>query len=88
MKEQIRTSYRVDVVTPLDSYIEYTSRKGTDLGMATALGNYLKWRKAGGRIVELPSGTVIDEWKREYIPHPATAFRDSMEALKRQFNAI
>lgn len=81
----IRTTYRVDVMLPHDVYAEYTSRAGTDLGMATALFNYLKWRKAGGRIVELPSGEVIDECVREYIPHTFHAFRDAIEQLKKNF---
>jgi hypothetical protein len=70
---------------PHDVYAEYTSRAGTDLGMATALFNYLKWRKAGGRIVQLPSGIVIDECKREYIPHTFHDFRDAIEQLKKNF---
>jgi len=81
----IRTSYRVDVMLPHDVYAEYTSRKGVDRGLATALFNYLKWRKAGGRIVEIPSGVVIDECKREYIPSDLFAFRDQMAALKSKF---
>lgn len=84
----IRTTYRVDVMLPHDVYAEYTSKAGVDLGMATALFNYLKWRKAGGRIVEQPSGRVIDECKREYIPHTCEDFRDAIAALKLQFGVI
>jgi hypothetical protein len=70
---------------PHDVYAEYTSRAGVDLGMATALFNYLKWRTAGGRIVELPSGRVLDECKRTYIPHTFHDFRDAIEQLKKNF---
>jgi hypothetical protein len=82
---QIRVSYRVDVMLPHNVYAEYTGRDGVDLWYATALFNYLKWRKAGGRIVELPSGRVIDECKREYIPHSCEDFRNAIEQLKKNF---
>jgi hypothetical protein len=75
--------FRVDVMLPHDAYAEYTSRKGVDFGMATALGNYLKWRKAGGRIVEVCSGNVIEEWPRIYIPAPTDSFRNVVADLRK-----
>ena len=84
-QKTIRTSYRVNVMLPHDAYAEYTSQKGVDLGMAKSLFNYLKWRKAGGRIVQLPSGIVIDECKREYVPHQVNDFRDAIAQLKINF---
>ena len=84
-QKTIRTTYRVDVMLPHNEYAEYTSKAGVDLGMATSLFNYLKWRTAGGRIVELPSGTVIDECERLYTPHLVNDFRDAIAQLKINF---
>jgi hypothetical protein len=56
------TSYRVDVLTSIGTYTEYTSKKGVGLAMATSLADGLKRQKNGGRIVELPSGIIKDEW--------------------------
>jgi hypothetical protein len=55
-------TYRVDVLTTIGTYTTYTSERGVGLPMATSLANGLKRQQNGGRIVELPSGKVIDEW--------------------------
>ena len=78
----VNQMYRVDVLLPHNAYVEYTSRKGVALELATALGNYLKWRKAGGRIVDLFTGYVLDEWPRLYTPQAADAFRAATEELR------
>lgn len=61
--EVTRVTYRVDVLTSIGSYSEYTSKRGVGLPMATSLADGLKLQKNGGRIVELPSGRIIDEWE-------------------------
>ena len=63
MKETpVRTTYRVDVLTTIGKYAEYTSKRGVGRPMANSLASGLKMNKTGGRIVELPSGVVVDEW--------------------------
>jgi hypothetical protein len=70
--EVVRTTYRVDLMLAIGSYAEYTSKKGTSLAMATSLANGLKRNNTGGRIVELPSNTVIDEWTGSNDPVKAS----------------
>jgi hypothetical protein len=60
--EVTRVTYRVDVLTTIGTYTPYTSKRGVGLPMATSLADGLKRQKNGGRIVELPSGKLIDEW--------------------------
>lgn len=55
-------TYRVDVLTTLGTYTTYTSKGGTSLPMATSLADGLKRQHNGGRVVELPSGVIKDEW--------------------------
>lgn len=64
------TTYRVDLFIPgTGLYTPYTSKAGTGLPMCESLASGLTRQGAGCRIVELPSGTVIQEWKptEEYI---------------------
>lgn len=62
-KTTIRTTYRVDVLTTIGTYTPYTKKTGVDrLAFATSLADGLKRQKNGGRVVELPSGAVLDEW--------------------------
>jgi hypothetical protein len=64
------TTFRVDLFIPgTGLYTPYTSKEGTGLAMCQSLASGLTRQGAGCRIVELPSGTVIEEWKptEEYI---------------------
>ena len=61
--EVTRVTYRVDVLTTIGTYTPYTKRQGVDrLAFATSLAGGLKRQHNGGRVVELPSGAVLDEW--------------------------
>lgn len=63
MKGTVPVSYRVDVKLALTgSFAEYTSARGTTLGMATSLALHLKRSGSAGRLVKMPSGEVLDEW--------------------------
>lgn len=62
------TTYRVDLIISTGSYAPYTSGKGTSRGMADSLASGLKRQETGGRIVELPSGTVLDQWAGKNDP--------------------
>lgn len=55
-------TYRVDVLTTIGTWACYTALKGTDKAMADSLANGLKRQGAAGRMVELPSGVVLEEW--------------------------
>jgi hypothetical protein len=79
--EVTRVTYRVDVIVPTGGYVEYTSRRGVAKGMATSLADHLKRNGAGGRMVELPSGEVLDEWARKAPASPDTE-RDKIQALR------
>jgi hypothetical protein len=81
-KKPVRTTYRVDLVISTGSYAPYTSRKGTDLGMAKSLAENLKRQSTGGRIVELPSGTVVEEWSFGTVQKSPNAVRDAIQALR------
>jgi len=81
-KEVKRTTYRVDLVISTGNYASYTSREGTDLGMAQSLATGLKRQSQGGRIVELPSGNVIDEWACGVAFESPNALRDAVKALR------
>lgn len=61
--EVTRVTYRVDVLTTIGTYTPYTSKAGVGLAFATSLADGLKRQKNGGRVVELPSGVVKDEWE-------------------------
>jgi hypothetical protein len=64
------TTYRVDLFIPgTGLYTPYTAKNGTTLAMCQSLASGLTRQGAGCRIVELPSGTVVEEWKptEEYI---------------------
>jgi hypothetical protein len=74
---------RVDVLLPHGVYAEYTSKKGVDSALAASLGAYLRLRKAGGRIVDVASGKVLEEWERLYVPQPALAVRDAVDSLRK-----
>lgn len=56
--------YRVEILMSLTiSYAPYTSLKTpVDLEMAESLGRYLKRQRSPGRIVEVSSGRIIEEW--------------------------
>jgi hypothetical protein len=60
--EVTRVTYRVDVLTTSGTYTPYTSKRGVSLPFATSLADGLKRQKNGGRVVQLPSGKLIDEW--------------------------
>jgi hypothetical protein len=69
-KRPVPTTYRVDIFIPgTGSYTPYTAPKGTGLPLCESLASHLKRNGAGGRIIELPSGVVKEEWKptEEYI---------------------
>ena len=67
------TTYRVDLIISTGSYASYTSGKGTSLGMAQSLASGLKRQETGGRIVELPSGTVLESWTGKNDPVTASS---------------
>jgi hypothetical protein len=59
-----RAGYRLDLRLVTGEWIEYTSLKvPVSREMADALGRGLKRQGAGGRIVETPSGVVVEEWE-------------------------
>ncbi len=60
--------YRVDVLSvETEAYEVYCGGKEyLTLAFATSLANHLKRSKAGGRVVEMPTERVVDEWKRAY----------------------
>jgi hypothetical protein len=62
MRKPIVITYRVDLIISTGSYAHYTSGKGTSLMMAQSLASGLKRQTTGGRIVELPSGKVLEAW--------------------------
>lgn len=62
------TTYRVDLIISTGSYANYTSGKGTSLGMAQSLASGLKRQETGGRIIELPAGTVLEQWTGKNDP--------------------
>jgi hypothetical protein len=62
----IAMKYRVDVLTPLEAYIPYTTMRGVDRAFANSLAEHLRRHGAGGRIV--CSGGIVDEWPRTYAP--------------------
>ena len=68
MKKPVVTTYRVDLIISTGSYASYTSGKGTSLGMAQSLASGLKRQETGGRIVELPSGTILEQWTGKNDP--------------------
>jgi hypothetical protein len=76
------TAYRVDLVISTGGYAPYTSREGTDLGMAQSLAAGLKRQSTAGRIVELPSGAVVEEWGSDLLPKSPNAVRDAVQALR------
>jgi hypothetical protein len=55
---------RVEILMDVtQTYAPYTSLKTpVTLEMAAALGRYLKRQNSAGRIVEVSSGRVIDQW--------------------------
>jgi hypothetical protein len=61
-KQPKPTTYRVDLIVSTGDYASYTSGKGTSLAMAQSLASGLKRQETGGRIIELPSGTVLEQW--------------------------
>jgi len=81
-KKAAAATYRVDLVSAsTGGYIGYTSPKGTSLGMAQSLAEGLKRQGTGGRIVELPSGTVTEEWGFD-APLKSQNVRDAVQALR------
>lgn len=64
-KKPVPVTYRVDLVVSTGSYANYTSRKGTSLGMAEAYARGLKRQQTAGRIVQLPSETVVEAWDKD-----------------------
>lgn len=68
-----KTGYRVDIkVNDTGLYTEYTSRKiPVTLEMAQSLAAHLKrgdgQRNTGGRIVEVPSGKVVESWGSQFL---------------------
>jgi hypothetical protein len=81
----IRRAYRVDIILPHGVYAEYTSKSGVDLPLANSLATHLKMHGAGGRIVQVPSGLVLDEWSRTYTPHEVNDYRDIVQAMRHQY---
>jgi hypothetical protein len=75
-------TYRVDLVISTGGYAPYTSREGTDLGMARSLAAGIKKQSTGGRIVELPSGVVLEEWSFDTVQKSPNALRDAVQALR------
>jgi hypothetical protein len=57
-----RRAYRVDILTTIGIYAEYTTRKGVGLAFAKSLVDGLKRQGAPGRLVEVPTEIVMDEW--------------------------
>lgn len=72
IQEKPCVGYRVDIKSNITgSYMEYTSLKiPVTLEMARSLAAHLKRgdgkNNTAGRIVEVPSGKVIEEWKAQY----------------------
>ena len=81
-RKQPVTSYRVDLIISTGGYAAYTSPHGIDLPMAQSLASGLKRQSTGGRIVELPSGKVIDEWSFDTVQKSPNAVRDAVQALR------
>jgi hypothetical protein len=76
------TSYRVDQTLPTGGYGTYTSPHGVGFSMAESLAAHLKKHGTGGRIVELPSGNVIEEWAQTGERKSPSAARDAIQALR------
>jgi hypothetical protein len=83
--KQVYISYRVDILLPTQGYAEYTSRRGVALAMAESLAAHLKRNQTGGRVVEIPSGLVLDEWPPTGTPQAINATRDRVQELREQF---
>jgi hypothetical protein len=83
MPKKVKNGYRVDVLSvETETYETYSGGAvPLTLGMATSLATHLKRSKAGGRVVEMLSGRVIDEWERTYTPNP-TPSRERVQALR------
>jgi len=56
--------YRVEILLSLTgTYASYTSLKiPVSFDMAKSLSQYLKRQKSAGRIVEVSSGKVVEQW--------------------------
>ena len=63
--KQLVQGYRVDIwIKETKSYAPYTGpKRPVTFAMAYAYRNYLKRGHAGGRVVEVPSQKVIEEWE-------------------------
>ncbi len=82
-EEKIRGGFRVDVQsTTTDEYESFSGRLPVTRAMAGSLAEHLRRSRAGGRVVEVKTGEVIDEWERTYVPEPADALRDRIQALR------
>jgi hypothetical protein len=54
--------YRVDFrLSTTGALVPYSADK-VELGMALGLAEHLKRNHTGGRVVEVPSGKVIEDW--------------------------
>lgn len=81
------TTYRVELVISTGSYFPYSGKEGIELSMATSLATGLKRQQSAGRVVELPSGKVVDEWdNRETKTSPSSTVRDRVQALREKFS--
>ena len=65
MKISKISGFRVDLKSALTGkFMEYTSLKvPVTFQMACSLATHLKRSRTGGRIVEIPSGRVVEEWE-------------------------
>jgi hypothetical protein len=82
-EEKIRGGYRVDVQsTTTDEYESFSGRLPVTRAMADSLAEHLRRSKAGGRVVEVRTGEVVDEWARAYAPEDPNALRDRIQAMR------
>ena len=81
-----KVTYRVDQILPTGAYGSYTSKHGVARAFADSLAGHLKRNGTGGRLVELPSGAVVEEWEHKNALKP-DANRDAIQALRDKFQS-
>jgi len=68
--------------TTTDGFESFSGRLPVTRAMADSLAEHLRRSKAGGRVVEMRTGEIVDEWERAYVPEDANALRDRIQAMR------
>ena len=83
--KNIRLAYLIEVRSTLTGhFVPYTPSRGIEFDMAESLVAHLKRSsKTSGRLVEMPTGLILDEWKFPFKLVSPNATRDKVQALRK-----